>query len=85
MSSDLFERLASSPVPPPPAEFERGVHERVNRALVVGQVLDFAVQAIPYACWHLLKAVGGWGVLTISGEFPKSSHEQQKTPGERPP
>lgn len=85
MSSDLFERLAHSPVPPPPAEFERGVHERVNRALVMGQVLEFAVLAIPFACWHLLKAVGGWVVLTASGEFPKSSDEQQQTPDERPP
>lgn len=71
MSTDLFDRLADSRVPPPPAQFERGVHERLNRALVLRQVLEFAVSAIPYACLHFAKAVGGWIVLTVSGRFPK--------------
>lgn len=80
MSTDLFERLAETDVPPVPAELDRAVHERLNRALVVGQVLDFAVRAIPYACFHFAKAVGGWIVLTVSGEFPKQPTEREDTP-----
>jgi hypothetical protein len=85
MSSDLIERLADSPVPPLPAEFERGVHERLNRALVIGQMLEFALRAIPYACIHFAKAVAGWIVLSVSGNFPKRQDQNEETPDESPP
>ncbi len=80
MSSDLFDELAETPVPPPPVEFDRGVHERLNRALLTAQVLEFAVSAIPFACMHLAKAVGGWIVLTVSGKFPERTNQPNEQP-----
>jgi hypothetical protein len=70
MPPDLFDRLSASPVPPPPAELDRGVHERVNRALLVGHLVDFALGAIPFAMRHFAAAVGGLIVLTVTGRFP---------------
>jgi hypothetical protein len=80
MSTDLFDRLAESAVPPPPAQLDRAVHERLNRALVIGHVLDFAMNAIPYACLHLAKAVGGFIALTVTGEYPKQPDKREDTP-----
>lgn len=80
MSTDLFDRLAETHVPPVPEQLDRAVHERLNRALVVGQILDFAIRAIPYACAHFAKAIGGWIVFTVSGSFPKQPQPSEDTP-----
>ena len=70
--SKLFDQLAKTEVPPPPSsgDFGRAVHDRVNRNLLPGQLVDFAFGAVPLAAWHLARAIGGWMVLTISGRFP---------------
>jgi hypothetical protein len=70
MPSDLFEKLSQVPVPPPPAELDRAVHERVNRALLSAQLFDFAISAVPLAAWHLARAIGGLIALTVTGRFP---------------
>lgn len=80
MSTDLFDRLAETQVPPAPVQLDRAVHERLNRALVVGHVLDFAVRAIPYACAHFAKAVAGLIALTFTGSFPKQPTKPEDQP-----
>lgn len=70
MPSDLFQKLSQVAVPPPPAELDRAVHERVNRVLVTAHIFDFAVHAAPYAAWHLARAIGGLIALTFTGRFP---------------
>jgi hypothetical protein len=80
MASDLFEQLAEAPVPPPPVGFDRVVHERLNRALAIGHVVDFAVRAIPLACIEFLRAIGGLIVFTATGNFPKHTNQREATP-----
>ena len=66
---------ATLSVPPPPLGFDQVVHERLNRALAIGHVLDFAVRAIPFACVEFFRAIGGLMVFTATGNFPKH-HDQ---------
>jgi hypothetical protein len=85
MSTDLFDQLAESPVPPPPPGFDGVVHQRLNRALAVGHVLDFAVRAIPFACAEFVRAIGGFVVFTVTGSFPKHKEQQHNEPREDTP
>ena len=59
MASDLLERMANDDVPPPPATFDRDVHERVNHTLAALHV-------------HFLRAVGGLIGFSITGRFSKT-------------
>ncbi len=70
MPTDPWEQLAQTPVPPPPVEFDRGVHERINVWLVVGQLADFVVRALPYGMYHFARGLLGAIVFSLSGRFP---------------
>lgn len=70
MSHDLLEQLSAGDVPPPPADFDREVHRRLNRALTAGHMVEFAFEVVPYALGHLAAALLGFVVFTLSGRFP---------------
>lgn len=75
MSSDLFEQLAEQEVPPVPQTLSRGVHRRLNRALVVLHVVEFVLCALPYAMVQFGRAVWGLVVHSISGRFPEEGDQ----------
>jgi hypothetical protein len=62
MAIDLFEQLADLEVPPAPSseEFDRQLHERVNRSLVTGQLIDLGVKGMPFALLHFVRALVGF-------------------------
>lgn len=66
---DLFEQLAEWEVPPPPVEFDRQLHQRLNRTLVAMQVLDLIVRALPWALWHFGRALVGAVVFSLRGKY----------------
>jgi hypothetical protein len=72
MAHDVFEQLAESDVPPPPPQFNRQLHERVNRSLAMTQITDLALGAFPWALGQMLRALGGFVCLTVTGKFPTS-------------
>lgn len=69
MATDLFERLAELDVPPPPAQFDDQLHERVNRSLVVGQLMDLVFGAVPWAIVEFSRAVIGGVLFTLTGRY----------------
>lgn len=69
MSKGLLDRLAKREIPPVPAGFDRGVHERVNRALLAAHLLDFMVAGVPYLVGHLSRAVVSFLVGSLTGKF----------------
>jgi hypothetical protein len=71
MPIDLFDQLAASEVPPPPTEFERRVHDRLNRALLIQQLADFAVGAVPWVIFHSCGAIWGMIHYTVFGRYPR--------------
>jgi hypothetical protein len=77
---DLLEQLAELPVPPapPPAVFDRGVHERINSRLIVGQVGDLLIRGSAFGFVHFAKALGGLLRLTLTGklETPKNRRDR---------
>lgn len=70
MSIDLFEQLAEHEVPPVPQTLSRGVHRRLNRALVVLHVVEFVLCVLPYAMVHFGRAVWGLMVRSVFGRYP---------------
>jgi hypothetical protein len=69
MATNLFEQLADLEVPPPPVQFDKQLHERVNRSLVVSQMIDLAVTGLPWALLHFARAFVGLIALTVSGRY----------------
>ena len=67
---NLFEELAEREIPPLPADFGRGVHQRVNRSLVTLQLLDLLWRGLPLAFIHFGRAVIGVVAFTLTGKFP---------------
>jgi hypothetical protein len=70
MTHDLLEQLAETTVPPLPADFDRSVHQRLNRTLVVGQLVEFVCVALPCSLAELARAMVAAAVYTSSGRYP---------------
>jgi hypothetical protein len=67
---DFLEQLAEIEVREPPPEFNRQLHQQVNRTLIVQQVFDLFAGAIVYSAKHFLQAAIGWLFMTVTGRFP---------------
>ena len=78
MSHDLLEQLAETVVPPPPADFDRSVHQRLNRTLVVGQLVEFVCVALPFAVAEFVRAIGAAALYTSSGRYPARPKNNQE-------
>ncbi|HZZ70631.1 MAG TPA: hypothetical protein VFE24_00140 [Pirellulales bacterium] len=81
MPQDVWEQLAAEPVPPPPARFDRGVHERINSQLLAGQIADFMLRCLPYALWHFGRGLIGAVFFTATGKY----FLETKLPKNQPP
>lgn len=80
MNTDNFlDQLAEWDVPPPPAHFDERLHERVNHWLILLQVIDFVVKAMPWALGHFAQALGGAAKYTLTGR-----HDDPETRPRRP-
>ncbi len=73
MATDLFDKLAEMDVPPPPPRFDQQLHERVNRSLFVGQMLDLVFGAVPWALGHFARAFVGLVIYTLTGRYEMKS------------
>ena len=67
--ANLLEQLADLEVPPPPAHFDRQLHQRVNRSLFVWQLVDLVVSAMPWALLHFSRALVGLIAFTVTGQY----------------
>lgn len=77
MPQDLLEQLAGTDVPPPPADFDRSVHQRLNRTLVVGQLIEFVAVVLPLSVLEFARAMAASLIFTSSGRFPPTPTDTQ--------
>ena len=75
MATDLLEQLSQSEVPPPPDEFDRQFHRRLNQSLLFRHFVELAFRAIPFAFGFFMRAVIGLLVFSLTGRFPPTSKE----------
>jgi len=81
MAQGLLESLAEREVPPVPADLNRRVHERLNRALLVSHLIDLTLGGLPYLAVHFCRAVGHLFVVSFTGRFESSrSDRPRETP-----
>jgi hypothetical protein len=78
MASNLFDRLAESDVPPPPARFDKQLHDRVNRTLVRTQLVDLILCGLPWAFLQFARAVVGLIGFTLTGRFETNSKNKRR-------
>jgi hypothetical protein len=78
MSRDFLEQLAELEISQPPPEFDRRLHERLNRALFWQHVLDLLVGALPWAALHFARAVWAAVSFSLTGKVPGDSPEEPK-------
>ena len=78
MAMNLFDRLADLEVPPPPPQFDKQLHERVNRSLVVSQMVDLAVRGLPWAMLHFARAFVGFVAFTLTGRYETPNRRDQR-------
>ena len=76
--SKLLEQLADLEVPPPPAQFDTQLHERVNRSLVTWQLVDLVVSALPNALMHFSRAFVGFIAFTLSGQYEAKKRNRRQ-------
>jgi hypothetical protein len=71
---DFLEQLAELEVRQPPPEFDRRLHERLNRTLLVQHFVDLVFGAMPWAMVHLLQAAIALVAFSITGKYPSSKN-----------
>ncbi|MGA2616997.1 MAG: hypothetical protein ABSF26_05250 [Thermoguttaceae bacterium] len=75
--NDFLEQLAEVEVRQPPPEFDRQLHQRLNRALLIQHLVDLLLGGMPWALAHLGRGVLGWLAFSLTGKF----HDRK--PGDR--
>ena len=69
----LLDDLSKSEVPPPPDQFSRQLHERLNRTLVVMHFVDLILRGIPWATIKFMRPALALLKYTVSGRFEDQS------------
>jgi hypothetical protein len=54
-----------------PAAFDRGLHERLNRRLLAGHMLDFGFRVMPQALAQFAQALSRFAAYTITGRYDR--------------
>lgn len=80
MANNLFDELAKAPVPPLPANFRQRIHHNLNPYLLVGQVLEVALQVLPYALGQFALAMTGCLVFSFTGKWPRNPVTNSQPP-----
>ncbi len=78
MAPNLLEQLADLEVPPPPAQFDTELHDKVNRSLLTTQVVELCVAALPWAFFHFFRAFVGLVIFTVTGRYQTKSKRQRR-------
>lgn len=76
MARNLLNDLAKLEVPPPPKDFNREVHRRLNGWLLVQQLADLAVRGMMYALFHFLRTIAAGVNFSLTGKDPPQANDK---------
>jgi hypothetical protein len=71
MATDFLEKLADLEIPAVPDQFDRQLHQRMNRSLVMQQLLDLALSGLPWVALHFAQTLLAAMLFTITGRYPE--------------
>jgi hypothetical protein len=74
--NDFLEQLADVEVREPPPEFNRQLHQRVNRSLLAQHLLELVTGGLPWALLHFLRGVMAVVAFSLSGKFDDERRER---------
>ena len=83
MANNLLEQLTHDTVPPLPEDFERQVHQRLNKRLLIDHLADLLLRALPVVALQFGRAVFGLMVFTHSGRYRLDHHGDSDAPADR--
>ena len=78
MAPNLLDQLADVEVPPPPAAFDSKLHDKVNRALLISQIIDLFTSALPWAVVQFSQAFAGLVIFSVTGQYPSKSNKRSR-------
>jgi hypothetical protein len=78
MAPNLLEQLAELEIPPPPAEFDAQLHDKVNRSLLLTQLVELVAAAMPWAFLHFGRAAIGFVLFTVTGRYETKSKRHRR-------
>jgi hypothetical protein len=76
MADDFLDQLAELDVPPPPAGFDSQLHGRVNRTLLLQQMVELMCEAIPLMVVEFGRAMRGALRFTLTGKYESSRRKR---------
>lgn len=81
MEHDIFAELSTQVEAPPPApsHFDRALHSRLNRSLLVLHLTEFVLKVFGYAIAHFSRGVLALIVYTFSGRYVVDRSERPPT------
>lgn len=80
----LLEQLAQSEVPPPPAELDQRVHQKLNKSLVLLWILEFGLRGTLYALVHFVHAVVHFVIFSMTGRERETAPRRAEGEDPRP-
>ncbi len=78
MSSDFLDQLASLEVREPPPEFDRKLHQRLNRALLTQHLLGLAAGCLPWVLGCFFRGLLGAMIFSMTGRFGEPERPKRK-------
>ncbi len=76
MAHDFLDQLAQLEVHAPPPDFDRQLHQRLNRSLLGQHLLDLLLGALPWAFVHFARGCIGAIVFTATGRFTEQQENE---------
>ena len=81
LAEELTEELKQLSLPDERTKFDKQLHERVNRSLVVSHLLDLAVKGLPWALLHFARAFVGCIAFTLTGRYESNTKNGRRHRG----
>ena len=78
MANNVLDQLADAEIPEAPADFGDQFHDRLNGRMLLLQMLDLAVFALPYALFHFGRGLVGAVMFSLADKHGKGPERENE-------